>query len=346
MFGSLLRFLETFSDTPILLMSASIPAKRVEALRQQLADRIAEPIRGDPSFETLPRYILRHRDSADACWRDVIAAIKHGKKVLWVCNTVKNAREIYRLATEEYSLEPVVLYHSRYRYWDRVNLQKLVLSKFPKNENGDPIYGDSALIVATQVCEMSLNISAQLLVTALSPFTSLMQRMGRLNRYANREDGKEDPPPMVALIYPFDCADNKPYRKDELAVAQNALEPLYGRSLSQDDLAAVLSTLPLYEEIEMDSAWLDGINGAWESDQLPLRKGDASLTVLLQQDRQRMEEELKGRKATAQNIAGWTVPMLLKRGLPYKEWPLLGGYRLVPQAWITYDDALGAEWRE
>lgn len=348
MFGSLLRFLETFSHAPVLLMSASIPTNRLAILRQKLRDRLAEPIGGDSTLEELPRYVLRQRANAEACWPEVKQAIEEYKqKVLWVCNTVGDARKIYRQATEEYNLKPVILYHSRYRYYDRVKRQKLVLSHFPKDENGNPIFGEPVLIVATQVCEVSLNISAQLLVNALPPFTALMQRLGRLNRYAKREEGKADPSPQDALIYPFECPDNKPYGKNELAVARQALEQLYDEPKSQKDLADVLSKLPLYEEIENDSAWLDGVKGVWESDQLPLRKGDSSLTVLLEQNRQAIEDELrrKKQKPSAQTLAGWTVPMLFRKGLPYKDWPLWGGYRVVPQEWITYDETLGAEWR-
>jgi CRISPR-associated endonuclease/helicase Cas3 len=330
-----------------MLMSASIPDRRLDVLRQKLGERMAEPIRGDPALEELPRYVLRRRDSADACWPEVKQAIQeHKQKVLWVCNTVDDARHIYRQAVEEHGLEPVVLYHSRYRYNDRVKRQKSILGHFLKDQNGNPIFGKPVLIVATQVCEISLNISAQLLVSTLPPFPALMQRLGRLNRFAKREAGKTEPPPRNALIYPFDCQDNHPYGKDELAVARRALEPLYDLPKSQRDLAEVLSALPLYEEIETDSAWVDGIRGVWESDQLPLRKGDVSLTVLLERDRQTIEEELRSKrqKPSAQTLAGWTVPMLFRKGLPYKEWPLWGGYRVVPQDWIAYDERLGAEW--
>lgn len=340
MFGSLVRFLEVFPFAPALLMSASIPAKRVDYLREKLGDRVGEPIPGDPDLETAPRYVIRKRDNAEACWPDVERSIRERKqKVLWVCNTVRDARIIYRQAKKR-RIFPVVLYHSRYRYCDRVARQKEVLRHFPKDRDDNPIFGDPVLVIATQVCEMSLDISAQLMVTALAPFPALIQRLGRLNRYVECPEGAE------CLIYPFDCPDDRPYKKEELDTSRQVLPQLYDRPLSQRDLADALSKLSLYEEIETDSAWLDGVGGVWESNQLPLREGDVSLTVLMQRDKNDIRRELakKGKKPTAQTVAGWTIPMLFKKGIPYKSWEILGGYRVAPDEWIMYDDHEGAEW--
>jgi CRISPR-associated endonuclease/helicase Cas3 len=348
MFGSLLRFLEVLPSAPVLLMSASIPESRLKKLREKLGDRLSDPIEGDPDLESIPRYILRRRRSSKECWPDVERAVKLKKqKVLWICNTVSDARKVYREANTR-GLSPVVLYHSRYRYYDRVERQKEVLRHFPKDKNGTPIFGDPVLIIATQVCEMSLDVSAELLITALPPFPPIMQRLGRLNRYARKQEGKADPPCAEALIYPFECVDGKPYFKEELTISQQALENLYDRPISQKDLANELKRLPLYEEIETDSAWLDGIRENWESDQLPLRKSDEpSITVIMEEDLAKIEKglKLKNKKPTAQSLAAWTIPMLFKKEIPYKSWGILAGYRVVPKEWITYDEKEGAEWR-
>ena len=66
---------------------------------------------------------------------------------------------------------------------DRVNIQDRVIAAFKESDT-------PCLAVTTQVCEMSLDISAQLMVTALPPFPSLVQRLGRVNRRGEVEEGR------------------------------------------------------------------------------------------------------------------------------------------------------------
>jgi hypothetical protein len=97
-------------------------------------------------------------------------------KVLWVCNTVDRVMEAAgRLA----DVTPLA-YHSRFRYRDRVERHKAVMDAF---RGGGP-----ALAICSQVAEMSLDLSASLLVTDLPPVPALIQRLGRLNRRAVRDD--------------------------------------------------------------------------------------------------------------------------------------------------------------
>ena len=97
----------------------------------------------------------------------------NGGKVLWVCNQVNVAIAVYQEAKRR-GLN-AVLYHSRFRYEDRVAHHRAVVDGF-KPEN-PPI-----LAIATQVAEMSLDLSATLLVTQIADPAGLIQRLGRLNR--------------------------------------------------------------------------------------------------------------------------------------------------------------------
>ena len=79
---------------------------------------------------------------------------------------------------------PLLCYHSRFKLIDRVKRHDAVVRAFRK---GRP----AALAITTQVCEMSLDMDADLLVTEACPVTSLIQRMGRCNR-------EQDPRPCRA----------------------------------------------------------------------------------------------------------------------------------------------------
>ncbi|HAJ61331.1 MAG TPA: hypothetical protein DCP31_20455, partial [Cyanobacteria bacterium UBA8543] len=47
---------------------------------------------------------------------------------------------------------------------------------------------DAVIAVTTQVCEMSLDLDADILITELAPISSLVQRFGRANRHRARGD--------------------------------------------------------------------------------------------------------------------------------------------------------------
>ena len=106
-----------------------------------------------------------------------------------------------------------ILFHSRFCYRHRVDRQDVILAAF--NEEKVPCFA-----VTTQVCEMSLDISANLLVTALPPFPALVQRMGRLNRRRENLNGAQ------CLIYDYDGMDGRPYLRANLNAARDAVKKL------------------------------------------------------------------------------------------------------------------------
>uniref|UniRef100_A0A7V4LDL9 CRISPR-associated helicase Cas3 n=1 Tax=Desulfobacca acetoxidans TaxID=60893 RepID=A0A7V4LDL9_9BACT len=328
LFGALIRFITTFAGVPTLLMSASLPSHRLQLLQEVLGECLGEIIKGDNRLETSNRYRLRWLPEPDDCWQEVKNYLEDQRKVLWVCNTVADAVAIYDQALSLTSSVQPLLYHSRFRYRDRVEIQEKVLRQFR--------HSGPTLVISTQVCEMSLDIDADILVTALAPFPALIQRLGRLNRR-----GHKDPAPC--LIYDFSGPENRPYASRELIWARQALTGLFDQPLSQRRLAQALEAIPLSENIKTYSAWLDGV---WESDQRPLREGEAAITVILEQDLPQIKEELhrRGLKPNCPNLAPWTVPMYFHRELRLAQ--LFGGYPVAGDNIIQYDPLRGARWRK
>ena len=324
LFGALVRFLWVFPQIPVLLMSASLPKSRINALREALGERWQEPIGGDEIEEGRERYRLEWQEKKDECW-DAVSETLHDKgKVLWVCNTVGDAIKVYRQAKEKVSEVAPILYHSRFRYKDRVNIQDRVIATFKERDT-------PCLAVTTQVCEMSLDISAQLMVTALPPFPSLVQRLGRLNRRGEVEEGAQ------CLVYPFSCRDGEPYRVSDLNAGKEIVKRLSDgdKALSQATLKEELDTLTQKEELKLHSSWIDG---GWESRQATLRESGATITVLLEQDRKEIERTEQGGRG---KLAAWTVPVLYKPQLKILD--ALKGYPLVRG--VQYSEETGAEWQ-
>jgi CRISPR-associated endonuclease/helicase Cas3 len=261
---------------------------------------MSEVVKGDPKQEEIQRYKIVWRDSAESCWPDVEQYLKQGKKVLWVCNTVKDALEVYKAARDRgVERKTIRLYHSRFRYRDRVRRQNVVIASFkPKRSR-------ACLAITSQVCEMSLDISADLMVTSLPPLPALVQRLGRLNRYAERND------PWPCLVYPFV---GKPYdepeQRQQMEDARKMIRDLDGKACSQAKLAEYLDAMTTQETWVESSTWLEG---GWQSDPMPAREGDTSITVIREEDLEKITRRLGPEKPwtwTAQRLVPWTVPVL------------------------------------
>ena len=171
-------------------MTASLPQSRFDALRETLSSigESLETVAGPVELEALPRY---QRLISDDPWAAAEGCFKGNGKVLWVANTVRRALR-YADEASARGFHPLV-YHSRFRYEDRVRQHGRIISAF--QEEKEPV-----LAIATQVAEMSLDLSADLLVTDLAPVPALIQRLGRLNRRSTPE--RSNPPEPFLVIEP------------------------------------------------------------------------------------------------------------------------------------------------
>ena len=303
LFGTLLRFLRDLPGLPVLLMTASLPTPRLDAIRHVL-ERSGEALRvisGPVDIETTARYLQTTGDPAPAL------------RALHVSNTV--ARCMARAEELKAAGYDPLVYHSRFKYRDRVQRHAALVDAFRSS--------GPAVACTTQVCEMSLDLSARLLVTDLAPIPALIQRLGRLNRHDPRE-----PLPFHVL----DLDGHLPYSVAELDLAHQWLAALGPGPLSQRDLAAAweeLSAGPLNLESHLCN-WLDG--GPLT---LPatLREGSPNLTVL-------MEEDLAEARRHPERLPELLIPMPPRGGLEMYH----GFYSVAPVGSIDYDPLIGARW--
>jgi CRISPR-associated endonuclease/helicase Cas3 len=100
-----------------------------------------------------------------------------GQQVLWVCNLVDKAVAIHNqlkgMVPESATL------HSRFIPSLRRPLEEKWLTRLGKK--GDRSKG--CILVTTQVCEQSVDIDADFLITDIAPSDMLLQRIGRLHRH-------------------------------------------------------------------------------------------------------------------------------------------------------------------
>lgn len=260
LFDAFLKFLQNF-DLPVLAMTASLPEGRKEALKQAglhpftgagLADLTANA--------ELPRYEVKAIADDAAAETAVRSALANGDKVLWVVNTVDRAQA---LAQRLQALDPIC-YHSRFTLGDRKRRHQEVIATFQGQE------AKGRLAITTQVCEMSLDLDARLLVSEHAPIPSLIQRMGRCNRHARPGANH----PGQVLLYPGE--NRLPYKPEEMASVPAFVAEIDQQPVSQARLEALLERFTKGQGSESNrwAAFLD--DGPWSSDAHcdELRDGD------------------------------------------------------------------------
>ena len=166
---------------PVHIGTATMPAA-LESQTLSLLGGDAEVYTVELSAEQLATYDRHHVFKIQSFdeGAEVLDAIfgentpKTGTKCLVVCNRVDAAQQRYEILKERFPHIPSLLLHSRYRRADRARKERELQELF---ESAAP-----CIAVSTQVVEVSLDISADVMISDCAPLDSLIQRFGRVNR--------------------------------------------------------------------------------------------------------------------------------------------------------------------
>lgn len=170
------------------------------------------------------------RTGEAAIARAVLEVHRPGTRTLVVLNTVERAQRLYAelrlLAGRHPSAPELGLLHSRFRPADRVAQQQRLLADVPQG-------GPGQILVTTQVVEAGVDLSSATLLTELAPWDSVVQRLGRCNRFGELADG--------AQVFWIDLSDREaaPYDPEALQAARRLLEELEGASASPQALEGI-----------------------------------------------------------------------------------------------------------
>jgi CRISPR-associated endonuclease/helicase Cas3 len=111
---------------------------------------------------------------------DDIISDAQTQTVLVVCNRVKQAQNIYRALQGR--LSDVMLLHSRFIARDRFQKENQLIAFPDAEDSAQRMIPKARVLVATQVVEVSLNVSFDTIYTEVAPVDALLQRFGRVNR--------------------------------------------------------------------------------------------------------------------------------------------------------------------
>ncbi|HEY0429478.1 MAG TPA: CRISPR-associated helicase Cas3' [Pyrinomonadaceae bacterium] len=232
MFETLVCFLKQF-DIPVLCMTATLPTSRKDNL-ENIGLRVypnkeeQAELKDLEKSETHPRYNLEIVANQDEAMKIAVEEFSKGKRILWVVNTVKRCQNVAKEFEKQTQIRPLI-YHSRFRLKDRKDRHEKTIAAFKQ-------ISEAKIAITTQVCEMSLDLDADVLITEIAPIPSLVQRFGRSNRHleGKTEDFRSR---LVAYIPEKD----KPYnQKEDLETALAFLKDLPEKDISQRYLAEML----------------------------------------------------------------------------------------------------------
>lgn len=139
-----------------------------------------------------------------------------------ILNTVKRAQDLYQKLINKYQNEAgkdipeIFLLHGKFRLPEKAR----IFNNFKFTEDGNR----GKILISTQVIEAGVDISVHTLITELAPWSSIVQRLGRLNRYGEYDDSR-------ALWIDIEAENNNsqtalPYNIEELDATRSILSQL------------------------------------------------------------------------------------------------------------------------
>jgi len=178
-------------------------------------------------------------------------------RVAIVCNTVEKSQEVFRTLLSHLKAEEgrkykdqeyespfyyikqyekniyIDLLHARYIYKHRCEKEER-LEKWVENM-------ESFILVATQVIEVSLDISFDFIVTECAPLEALVQRFGRVNRYGDKTKEVN-----VWITFPSEAKIKKEYPYEDNDI-KNTWELL--KKLEENNLEDELQLIEKYDAV-------------------------------------------------------------------------------------------------
>lgn len=194
--------------TPVIILSATLPAKRREALvKAYLGHELPDSEWMHSANYPLLTYtdngeVRQKKLSSGASQTDVLIekitseklatcvqySIERGGCVGVIVNTVKKAQEFAAELRKRFPQSDVIVIHAQFIMTDRAERENELIERVGKTSTPDKRRG--LIVVGTQVLEQSLDVDFDLMITELCPMDLLLQRIGRLHRHKrNRPDG-------------------------------------------------------------------------------------------------------------------------------------------------------------
>ncbi len=224
-------------DCNVHIGTATMPTILYQKIKEILGSDVLEVKLSPDELNKFDRHIIHKINAFEDAKSLIKEAVKNNQKVLIVLNKVKTAQEVfdYIQNEDEFKHIPSMLLHSRFKREDRNKKEKNLIGL---DENGNPLHTfntstEACIVVSTQIVEVSLDISFDMMITECAPLDALIQRFGRVNRVRNPETiGKYKH--IYVISPPEDEKNARPYDLEILTKSYDALND--GEILHERDL--------------------------------------------------------------------------------------------------------------
>lgn len=173
---------------PVLIMSASLPDSSL-SLYQSTGYKIDSILEDSQNVNNI-RKRFEVKDIIDYNeFKDIEPLIEkcfeRGNGILYM-NTVDSAIALYKHICKKRTkeeIENIHLYHSRFTEPDKLKKEKEIINALGKKAWEENCA--KGIVIMTQIGEMSINISAEIMISELCPIDRMIQRTGRLCRFSD-----------------------------------------------------------------------------------------------------------------------------------------------------------------
>lgn len=295
---ALLTFLDMMKRlhpyTQFLVMTATVPTPTLQTIADRLngvSITLTEAELRELPSKTRTLSWQDARLDAERVWQ------QRGTKTLVVVNTVQRAQALTRalnklLSEQDQELEIRCL-HSQLFASERTETEEWVLRRFAKEAK------EPSLLIATQVVEAGLDISADVLLTELCPANAFLQRVGRCARF-DKERGRV----VVFSVEDENRRQDRPYPAELMkrtesflkgCPEESVIQPTWEKELIEFvhgeydavQMQAALAHLQIRKK-EIDFAYVHG-----KANRSKLVRSVDSLAVLIHPDPTQLQMELR-----------------------------------------------------
>jgi CRISPR-associated endonuclease/helicase Cas3 len=164
---------------PVMLMSATLPESSKQQYYNSGFDNVHITEDKSNLSEIKCKITLTGKVTHPKEISDILLNNSFNTKIIFA-NTIERAFQYYDYFISN-NIFPIV-YHSRFTEPDKKNIEKKLINNL--GEEASKKGRADGIAILTQIGEMSVNISAEVMVSDICPIDRLVQRIGRLNRFS------------------------------------------------------------------------------------------------------------------------------------------------------------------